>query len=190
MADEKFDAIIVLGAGITPKGNLTRVAKSRMDKGIELYRSGTAPKIIATGKNEAPEMRRYAIKKGVDAVNVFVESQALDTIGNAFFVRKKFLARNNWNRIIVVTSIFHIPRAKLVFRKVFGKSPLVRFVPSARVLSDRIFKKKLQIEKGLLLITKFLSALVADGDMQAIENFLRKNPLYTAYNRSYAGKTD
>ncbi|MBI2143287.1 YdcF family protein, partial [Candidatus Woesearchaeota archaeon] len=46
----KFDAIIVLGAGITGKGNLSRVAKSRMDRAIGLYREGAAPRIIVTGR--------------------------------------------------------------------------------------------------------------------------------------------
>lgn len=184
MADEKFDAIIVLGGGITAKGNLSRVAKSRMDRAIELYRSGAAPRIIVTGKNEAQAIRRYAIRKSISPEDVMAESHALDTVGNAFFVRKNFLERNKWNNVIIVTSIFHVPRAKLVFRKVLGKPYVTRFAPSVRVLSDRMFNKKLQAEKGLLLLTRFLSALVADGDMQAIGNFLDKNPLYAAYNRS------
>ncbi len=183
MADKKFDAIAVLGAGITAKGNLNRVAKSRMDKAIEIYRSGAAPRIIVTGKNEANAMRRYAVRKGINPADVIAESQAMDTIGNAFFVRKNFLERNKWNRVIVVTSVFHIPRAELIFRKVLGKPYVVRLVPSVRVLSDAVFKKRLQAEKGLLLATRFLSALVADGDMQAIGNFVNKNPIYAAYNR-------
>ena len=178
MAGKSFDAIIVLGAGITPKGNLTRVAKSRMDKAIELYREGAAPKIIVTGRKESAVMRRYAVRKGVNPASVLLESHALDTIGNAFFTRKMFLLPNNWQSIIIVTSIFHINRARLVFSKVLGKSYRMLFVPSKRVLSDKAFKGKLEVEKGLTLLTRLLSALVADGDMKAIENFVKKNPLY------------
>lgn len=179
----KFDAIIVLGAGITRKGNLSRVAKSRMDKAIGLYREGAAPKMIVTGKNEASVMRRYAIKKGIKTTDVLVESKATDTIGNAFFTLKKFLLGNNWRRIIVVTSIFHISRAKLVFKKVLGKSYRVWFVPSMRVLSEKAFREKLKLEKGLLLLTSFLSGLVADGDLEAIENFLRNSPIYRTHKK-------
>ncbi|MBI2141820.1 YdcF family protein [Candidatus Woesearchaeota archaeon] len=166
MSDKKFDAIIVLGAGITRKGNLTRVAKS----------------------SEASVMRRYAIRKGVKAADVLVESKARDTIGNAFFTCKKFLLPNSWRRIIVVTSIFHLPRARFIFGKVLGKSYAIKLVASKRVLSKKLFEKMLKIEQGLFMLTKILSILVADGDMKAIGNFIRKNPLYTLYNRVSAGK--
>ncbi len=179
MSDKKFDAIIVLGAGITRKGNLTRVAKSRMDRAVQLYTDRAAPKIIVTGNNEASVMRHYAIRKGVKAADVLVESKARDTIGNAFFTLKKFLLTNSWRRIIVVTSIFHVARAKLVFRKVLGKSYQIRLVPSMRVLSEKAFEEKLKLERGLMLLTKFISTLIADGDLEAVENFLQKHPLYS-----------
>lgn len=179
----KFDAIVVLGAGITARGNMSRVAKSRMDRAIGLYREGAAPRIIVTGKKESAVMKRYAVKQGVRPANVLLEAQALDTIGNAFFTRKMFLVPNNWQSIIVVTSIFHVNRARLVFGKVLGRSYRMLFVPSKRVLSDKAFKGKLQVEKGLTLLTRLLSALVADGDMEAIENFVKRNPLYRIYQR-------
>ena len=182
----KFDAIVVLGAGITQKGNLTRVAKSRMDRAVELYREGAAPRIIVTGRKESAVMKRYAVKQGVSASHVLLESRALDTIGNAFFTRKMFLLPNNWQSIVIVTSIFHINRARLVFGKVLGKSYRMLFVPSKRVLSDKAFKGKLKVERGLTLLTRLLSALVADGDMAAIENFVKRNPLYKICSR----KTD
>lgn len=183
MTDKRFDAIVVLGAGITARGNLSRIAKSRIDKAIELYKSGFAPRLIVTGKNEAAAMKRYAAKKGVLAANVLKESKALDTIGNAFFTRKAFLLPNSWQSIVVVTSIFHINRAKLIFKKVLGKPYRMLFVPSKRVLSDKAFKDKLRVEKGLTLLTLLLSALVAEGDMTAIENFVKRNPLYRIYQR-------
>ncbi len=179
----KFDAIVVLGAGITPKGNLTRVAKSRMDRAVELYREGAAPRIIVTGRKESIVMRKYAVRKGINPANVLLEAQALDTIGNAFFTRKVFLLPNSWQSIVIVTSVFHINRAKLIFRKVLGKSYHMLFVPSKRVLSDKAFKDKVEAEKGLTFLTMLLSALVADGDMKAIGNFVKKNPLYRLYKR-------
>ncbi len=179
----KFNAIIVLGAGITQKGNLTKVARSRMDRAIELYREGAAPRMIVTGKKESFVMKRYAVKQGINNAHVLSESRALDTIGNAFFTRKLFLLPNNWQSIIVVTSIFHINRARLVFGKVLGRSYRMLFVPSKRVLSDKAFKGKLEVEKGLTLLTRILGALVADGDMKAVENFVKKNPLYKLYRR-------
>ena len=178
---ENFDAIIVLGAGITRKGNLTRVAKSRVNRAIELYRSGSAPRIIVTGKNEAAAIKGYAVRKGVNAEDVFEESESLDTIGNAFFTKKNFLLPNNWRSIIVVTSIFHVSRAKFIFCKVLGKSYKAKFVSAVRVLSDKAFREKVIAERGLAILTRLLGTLIADGDMEAIENFLRNSPIYKVH---------
>ncbi len=180
MADKKFDVIVVLGGGITAKGNLTEVTKSRVDKAVELYMKGVAPIIIMTGHKEADVMKAYAVRKSCSPESVLEEQRSKDTIGNAFFTVKNFLLPNNWRSLVIVTSIFHIARAKFIFRKVLGESYHVRFVPSVRVLSDKIFKKKLEVERGFLLVTKFLGALIADGDMEAVENFLKKHPLYNS----------
>ena len=47
---------------------------------------------------------------------------------------------------------------------------------SKRVIGERL-------EKGLTVLTGILGMLVADGDMDAIENFVLKNPLYAVYRR-------
>ena len=176
-----FDAIVVLGANITAKGNLSKVAKSRMDKALELFREGRASRIIVTGKKEALVMKKYAVSKGVSPECILVENLALDTIGNAFFTRKKFLEPRNWLKIVVVTSRFHVPRTRLVFRKVLGKTYRLKFIPSKRVLSPNSLREKLDREKGITLATLLLNSLVADGDAQAIENFLRN--IHPAYKR-------
>lgn len=183
MVGKSFDAIIVLGAGITPKGNLSRVAKSRMDMAVELYMEGVAPRIIVTGRKESAVMKRYAVRKGVSPAHVLLEARALDTIGNAFFTRKLFLQPNRWRSVIVVTSLFHLYRAKLVFQKVLGSGFRVAFAAARRVLSDKAFREKVKQEQGLVMLTRILSALVADGDMLAVENFLRNSPVYKAYGR-------
>ena len=139
----KFDAIVVLGAGVTKKGNLTRVCRSRVDKAVELFLSGMAPRIIVAGKGEACVMKSYAVRKGLTEADILEEDKSLDTVGNAFFVKRDFLLRNDWHRLAVVTSGFHLRRAKLVFRKVFGKGYTLTFVASQSVLLVNAFKKKL-----------------------------------------------
>ncbi len=177
-----FDAIIVLGAGVTKKGNLTRIARSRMGKAVELYQKGVAPRIVVSGKREALAMRKYAVRKEIPGRCVFAENHSLDTIGNAFFTRKLFLEPGVWNRVVVVTSVFHVARAGFIFRKVLGKGYYVKVVPSMRVVSDKALRLKLRSEMGISLLTRLLSVFVADGDSKCIENFIRKNPVYQLYN--------
>jgi len=179
-----YDAIVVLGAGVTKKGNLPRVARARVDKAIELYINGAAQRIILSGRKEAMIMKRFAARKGVSRKDLLLENSSVDTIGNAFFTKKKFLQPRGWHRIVVVTSPFHLTRAKLVFRKILGNDYAITFAAPKKVLAKSAFRKKVGVERSLLMLTRMLSALVADGDSEAVENFLKKNPLYRPRRKS------
>ena len=68
---EEYDCIIVLGAGVRKDGSPSSMLKDRLDKGIELYNKGVAPKIIMSGDHgqrrydEVNTMKKYAIEQGV-----------------------------------------------------------------------------------------------------------------------------
>lgn len=47
--DKDIDCILVLGAGIIDNNRPTLMLKDRIEKSIELYKKGTAPKIIMSG---------------------------------------------------------------------------------------------------------------------------------------------
>ena len=113
---EQADAIVVLGAGVTKKNNLPKMAKSRMDKAIELFSKGAAQLIIVVGKKEASVMKRYAVRKGVSPSQIVKEPKSIDTISNATFTRR-ILEANKWRGIVVVTSDFHVPRARLFSKR-------------------------------------------------------------------------
>ena len=45
------DCIIVLGAGVYGNGKPTKILQDRLDRGIELYKAGAAPKLLLSGDN-------------------------------------------------------------------------------------------------------------------------------------------
>ena len=63
---ENIDCLLVLGAGIINNERPTLMLKDRLDKSIELYKKGLAPKIIMSGDhssidhNEVIIMKKYA----------------------------------------------------------------------------------------------------------------------------------
>lgn len=121
---QKGDVIIVLGSTVKdskPKPML----EYRLLKSIELYKNGYANKIIVTGgqgKNEnLPEgtvMKNYLIEKGISSDDIFIEDKATSTYEN-FKFSKQIIDNNDYKKIIVVTSNFHILRS-LWIAKVFG----------------------------------------------------------------------
>ncbi len=139
------DAFVVLGRGVRPDGSLGLIARARVDRALELYEHGVAPRIIFAGRSalmgddnppvtEAHAMAAYAAARGLPPEATFLEDESRDTIGNAFFTWRRWLRPNDWRSIRVVTTDYHIPRAAWIFRKVLGPSYDVAFsaAPSDR----------------------------------------------------------
>lgn len=123
------EAIIILGGGIKSgiDPQLMRdlgIQGDRVIYGGKLYLEKKAPLIIVTGGRiqwlgkgipEAKEMSNILQKMGVPASAIIEEPLALNTYENAVNVRK-ILEKLKINKILLVTSAFHIPRALMVFK--------------------------------------------------------------------------
>ena len=112
---DRSAAIVVLGAQVYADGQLSPQLELRMEAALSEY--GRRPRIIITcggqGPNEpAPEgesMRRWLVDKGVPENMVFSESTSTNTMQNLKNARN-FLPEGE-NRITVITSDYHLPRA-------------------------------------------------------------------------------
>jgi uncharacterized SAM-binding protein YcdF (DUF218 family) len=94
----------------------------RVFGGIALARAERAPRLIFSGggwigqeglPSEGDRARELAIQAGIPADRVEVSPQALNTAEEAATIRKMFGAARP--KIILVTSAFHMPRAKVTF---------------------------------------------------------------------------
>lgn len=176
------DAIVVLGGGVHPDGTLPEVARTRVARAVELYRSGIAPRIILSGRcglhdpdplvTEAAAMAAYARERGIPDEALLLEEEARDTLGNAYFTRELFLAPNGWRSIRVVTSDFHLSRAAWVFRKILGPAYDFSFVSAFSGLSSReLIFRALEECKLSIFLNEWLEA-VQEGDDDAIERVM------------------
>ena len=116
------DAIVVLGAA-QYAGRPSPVLRARLDKGIALYRRGLAPYLVVTGgmglgdtTTEAAVGRRYAMKRGVPASAILLESVGRTTsesmVGVARVMRERELTR-----AILVSDGFHLLRLDIIARR-------------------------------------------------------------------------
>ncbi|MDR2252276.1 MAG: YdcF family protein [Bifidobacteriaceae bacterium] len=111
--EEPFDAILVLGAGITADGRPTPMLASRMDTAAALYHAGAAPVLLASGDNSRAEynelaaMHRQAVSLSVPAGDVYLDYAGFSTYETMYRARDVFSAK----RILVVTQSYHLPRA-------------------------------------------------------------------------------
>jgi uncharacterized SAM-binding protein YcdF (DUF218 family) len=115
------DAIVVLGAGAAPDGELSGNSLRRTVYGIRLFRRGLAPRIILLGPEqegtvEAEIRARLAADLGVPAGAVIVESGGHTTRDEARLVAGRLSAFRPAT-ILLVTGLHHIPRARVLFER-------------------------------------------------------------------------
>jgi len=115
------EVIVVLGYPTLDNGKISFMQKSRVDKGIELYRKKLGKKLMFTGGAawndfvESETMKAYAISEGIPAQDIFIETTSTNTDENAEFA-SKILLEKNYSDIIIVTSPYHTRRANHLFK--------------------------------------------------------------------------
>jgi len=114
----EVEAILILGAYVFPDGKLSDMLRDRVAVGYELYRQGSAPKIIVSGDHgrvdydEVNAMKDSLIGQGVPGQDVFMDHAGFSTYESIYRVRDIFQA----NRVIIVTQEYHLPRAIFIAR--------------------------------------------------------------------------
>ena len=103
----RADAVIVLAGAQQP----------RLNKGLELMRKKVAPPlVISDGRAPGwPEANRLCVGRATYKVVCF-KPEPYSTRGEAEHIAE-LVDRNRWRSIVVVTSIFHVTRARLLIKR-------------------------------------------------------------------------
>lgn len=107
------DCILVLGGGLKPDGTPNHMLQDRLDKGIELYREGAAPKLLLSGDNgqerydEVNAMKEYALQEGIPSEDIFLDHAGFSTYESMYRARDTFLVK----KAIIITQRYHQYRA-------------------------------------------------------------------------------
>lgn len=114
-----YDCIMVLGASVHSDGTPSQMLRDRLDKGIELYKKGVAPKLLMTGDNghieynEVEAMKQYAIEAGIPEKDIFLDHAGFSTYESMFRARDVF----NVKSMVIVTQKYHEYRAIYIAKK-------------------------------------------------------------------------
>ncbi len=122
------DAVIVLGGGMDPDGELNIIGRARVGSAVALLERGDAAHAIFTGFgcgrgddgcSEAAPMRARAVAQGADPGRLIVEPDARTTLENlalSFAIAED----RGFQRLAVLTDAFHLTRAAALAR-LFGR---------------------------------------------------------------------
>ena len=121
--DETPEFVVVLGAQVQG-GGPSLTLKKRLDKTLEFMQEHPDRTVIVSGgqgpdeaDTEASVMARYLIEHGADASRIIEEDKASNTRENLLFSATLAEAAGlDTSRVLIVTSDFHMCRAKYIAR--------------------------------------------------------------------------
>lgn len=118
---QDVECIVVLGCAVRPDGTPSPMLAERLDRGIELYKNGAAPKLLMSGDNgqveynEVVTMGNYALEKDVPSQDIFLDYAGFSTYESIYRAKEIFQAK----KILIVTQKYHLHRA-LYIAKAMG----------------------------------------------------------------------
>ena len=134
---QDYDAILVLGGGLTPTGDLPPWVVRRLDGAHYIYSQQTNPTpIVLLGAgtphkrpvldpagfvlHESTAYARYLLEEySLPAKELLKETSSYDTVGNAYFGLTMHALPAGWRKLSIVTSAFHMPRTQAIFKSCF-----------------------------------------------------------------------
>ena len=115
------EAIVVVSGNAGKNGGLFGETEERLNRAVELYNEGLAPRIVVSGGTTsnseavAEAMKNAAIAAGVPDAAITVESGSHSTLQNALFTAD-IDDLNKSAPILLVSHRYHLPRANASFR--------------------------------------------------------------------------
>lgn len=119
---QEADTIVVFAGGVGETGIAGQGYEERVNYAVELYKKGYAKNLIFSSglRGTFPEpyiMKAVAISLGVPGEAILLEEKASSTYENVKFTLD-ILNKKRWDKIILISSPYHMRRSLLVFRKI------------------------------------------------------------------------
>lgn len=120
----QIDYAIVLGAGLE-KDQVSERLKRRLDTAYEALKDNDIPIIVSGGKgegeliSEAEAMKAYLSNLGMEEKRILLEDKSTSTYENLKLSSK--LLTDKGNRILIITSDYHMFRAKMIGKRLGWK---------------------------------------------------------------------
>lgn len=180
------DALLVLGYCTDADDPVFR---ARMDTAVRLYHDGLAPQIILSGccsmklercpeRTEAAVMHDYAVELGVPSSVILLEQESVDTLGNFYFTKTRYLEPCSWYHLGVVTTPWHAFRSEWLAEQILGPDYTIRTYATPHPTGwtkTEILRSELR-NRTILAETRDQLAGVVAGDHEAVAPYLGRMP--------------
>lgn len=118
---EKADAIVVFAGGVGESGIPGQGYQERVEYAADLYKKGFSSRLIFSSGTQSrfPEpyvMKALAVSIGINASAIIIEDKSASTYENVKFT-SMIAKQNDYKKIILVSSPYHMRRSMLTFRR-------------------------------------------------------------------------
>ncbi len=116
-----FDHIIILGAGVRPDGEPSRMLQERIDQGVEAYQILTNTPILMSGDSadiyykETVVMAKAAENAGVPAKDILQDPYGISTYDSMWRLKELYQGK----KVLIVTQGYHLSRS-IFLARTFG----------------------------------------------------------------------
>ena len=183
--NQQFDALIVLAHEMDAEGICDEETQKRLDKAADLFLTHDAQAIILMGWaylsdtecTLSESMANYLQKQhAISQKYLHLDNDSRDTVGDAYFSKVKFYHLMKNHKICVVTSDYHLERAKIIFEFVYGDDFCCDFVGTC---SEKAKTQQRKEQESIKQFQKTFENLPI-GDNAAI--FERMRTAHSCYN--------
>ena len=132
--------IVVLGSPNSETGQLSSIAKERCELALAEYTKRPGWKLLLTGgygahfnttdQPHAAYVQRYLVSRGIPAQDILEFVESANTLQDASF-SKPIVQKYGVSEVVVVTSDYHIDRARYIFEQEFADTSVrINFLAS------------------------------------------------------------
>ena len=150
MPDDGHDAVIILGAGLWRRYQLSIVLRQRLNTALIYLNTNPDSVAVVTGGlgsgaivTEAYAMGNFLIQHGINPERVIFEDRSTSTEENLRFARQLLDSHFNAQKytVVVVTNDFHLPRARLLAWRA-GLSAAGKAAPTTWYMVPRYYSRE------------------------------------------------
>lgn len=180
---KEFDCIVVLANEMDSNGVLNNESLFRLKYATKQFFKKRSNKIISCGWNYrndtdliiAEVFKKNFLKQGIPKNQIITENNSRDTVGDAFFTKENIVKRKKWYKILVVTSLYHVERTKLIFDYIYGSNYSITVEASDDIISDDLVKNEEKSTNSFRLTFKDVET---GNDVQIYNALKERHPFY------------
>ena len=186
----KKSAVLILSHLMRKNGFLEKESILRAKKGYNIYKKYSCDYIITSGWDYimdcnipiAISMKKFLLKNyNIKKNQILFDTYARDTVGDAIFTKYNVIEPHLIKKLYIISSNYHIKRAKEIFNFIFSEKILLEFV-GVKTLNDNkscILKKE---ELSLIAFRNTFFNVNPLNKKNILSTLKEKHPLYKNIN--------